>query len=131
MRRLDCISQFPQRDTATRCSVLKMEERERRRLGWKKMAVSFFFLLLFALADSFLLREGARTRFYMCEFLIEQKPTLYYGERKKAPHFSCSQQMLCQPRRNTFPFLKLAPHCFPIAASFYYDLHEKYIVQWK
>lgn len=84
MRLLDCISQFPQRDTATRCSVLKMEERGRRRLGWKKWRFPFFsLLLLFALADSFLLRGGARTRFYMCELIIEQKPTLYYGEKKK------------------------------------------------
>lgn len=50
----------------------------------EKMAVSFFFFLfLFALADSFLLRGGARTRFYMCELIIEQKPTVYYREKKK------------------------------------------------
>lgn len=52
----------------------------------EKMAVSFFFLLLFALAHSFLLRGGARTRFYMCELIIEQKPTLYYRE-KNPPTF--------------------------------------------
>lgn len=40
----------------------------------------------------------------MWELIIEEKLTRYYIKKKKKNiNFSVSQQMLCQPHRNTFP----------------------------
>lgn len=70
-------------------------------------------------------------------FTLISAPALYawaynWGKANTVLKQTCiSQQMLCQPHRNMFPFPKLGPHCFPIACCFYYDLHEKYILQWK
>lgn len=74
---------------------------------------SFLFLLLFALVDSFLLRGGARTRFYMCELIIEQKPTLYYGEKKKkSPAFLLLSANALSATQEYVSFPQIGPSLF-------------------